>query len=44
MYVPRAAYSLRMSFWDGARQRFGPDALFLGDELVEEQQDRRGSR
>ena len=41
MYVPRAMYSLRMSFWIvppiGRRRH----ALLLGDELVEQQQDRR---
>ena len=33
-------YSLRMSFCDGAAQRVAGHALLLGDELVEQQQQR----
>ena len=41
MYVPRAMYSLSRSFWIVPRDRRRIDALLLGDELVQQQQDRR---
>ena len=43
MYVPRAMYSLRMSFWIVPRSCVRRDALTTTDRLVEGQQDgRRG--
>ena len=42
MYVPRAMYSLRMSFWIVPVSWSAGDALLLGDELVEQQQHRGG--
>ena len=42
MKFPRAMYSLRMSFWAVPRSFSGVDALLLADELVEQQQHRRG--
>ena len=44
MKFPRAMYSLRMSFWIGAAQLLGRDALLLADELVEQQQHARRAR
>ena len=35
-------YSLRMSFWTVPRSAAGVDSLLLGDEFVEEQQQRGG--
>ena len=42
MYVPRAMYSLRMSFWIVPRSCVARDALLLGDRDVEREQHRRG--
>ena len=42
MYVPRAMYSFRMSFWIVPRSLSRGHALLLGDRDVEQQQDRRG--
>ena len=42
MKFPRAMYSLRMSFWTVPRSLLRRDALLLADELVEQQQHRRG--
>ena len=42
MYVPRAMYSLRMSFWMVPRSCAGADALLLADRDVEREQGRRG--
>ncbi len=43
MYVPRAMYSLRMSFWTVPRREARRNALLLGDGDVETQEDRRSS-
>ena len=42
MKFPRAMYSLRMSFWVVPRSTSDAHALLLADELVEQQQHRRG--
>ncbi len=42
MYVPRAMYSLRMSFWIVPRDLAPRDAVLLGDRDVEAEEDRRG--
>ncbi len=39
MYVPRAMYSLRMSFWIVPLSRSPGDPVLLRDQLVEQQQD-----
>ena len=42
MKFPRAAYSLRMSFWTVPRSDVRRHALLLADELVQQHQDRGG--
>ena len=42
MYVPRAMYSFKMSFWMVPRIFSPGDALLLGHQFVEEQQDGTG--
>ena len=40
-YVPRAMYSFSRSFWIVPLIVAGRHALLLGDQLVQQQQDRR---
>ena len=44
MYVPRAMYSFRMSFWIVPVSWSPADPLLLGDQLVEQQQHRSRAR
>jgi hypothetical protein len=44
MYVPRAMYSLRTSFWTVPGEPVARHALLVGERHVEREQDGRPSR